>query len=427
MKGATAAVGLRQAAAMQAGEPGRLWLARLGWLLAALILFGLAVSFSATVYLNLALDRSPYIDFLDHAKFVAVGLAIAGAALLAASARGAKRWLRYAIPVAYVLSLGLVLAVRISPMGVTIDGARRWLDIGPLTFQPSELLKVALILYIAQWLCWWRKPKDSAAGCGAAPYPEAESTGITSLMRARIGPCRWPEMPKRCFPVILIPLGLTALQPDLGTTGVILAVSLITMALSGVRMRDFATLLGVLALIGSLGVLLSPGAYDYAHERLVTWLNPTADPDGDGFQITQSRGAIVSGGLFGRGYLRSEQKINRLPLSTKDFVYPVIVEELGLVGGVGVIFLFTCLGYIAIKLGQCCRDPFNQTVVAALGLAIALQALVNIATTVGTLPVSGITLPFFSGGGTSLVVSIFSFGMMAGLARQDLASQASRG
>lgn len=423
MKGNTLAAELRPDSVADSNEAGRIWLGRLGWLLLTLILFGLAVSFSSTVYLNLAQHKPIYADFLDHAKFILLGLAVAWLARTALSAGSeSQRWLRFVIPLAYIVSLALVLAVRVTPLGVTIDGAKRWLDLGPVSFQPSELLKISLILYLAQLLCWWRKPALPVDEAGSAERGWGFVEGSFRLMRE--GPCRWPEMPKRCLPAILIPLGLTALQPDLGSSGVILAVSLMTMALAGVRKRDIAVLLGILALAGTLGILLSPGAYDYAHERLVTWLNPTADPDGDGFQITQSRGAIVSGGLFGRGYLKSEQKINRLPLSTKDFVYPVIVEELGLVGGVAVIVLFASLGFIAIKLGQCCRDPFNQTVVAALGLAIALQAFINIGTTVGTLPVSGITLPFFSGGGTSLVISIFSFGLMAGFARQDLARQA---
>jgi cell division protein FtsW (lipid II flippase) len=158
----------------------------------------------------------------------------------------------------------------------------------------------------------------------------------------------------------------------------------------------------------------------------VTWLDPMADPDGDGFQITQSRGAIVYGGIFGRGYLKGEQKVNRLPLSTKDFIYPVMVEELGLVGGLAIIALFALVGFSAGQLARCCRDRFHRTVIAGLGLAVALQAFVNIGTTVGALPVSGITLPFFSGGGTSIVVSILCFGLMAGLAREELAPRAAR-
>jgi cell division protein FtsW len=149
-------------------------------------------------------------------------------------------------------------------------------------------------------------------------------------------------------------------------------------------------------------------------------LHPYENTDGDAYQITQSRGAIAAGGLWGAGYLKSDQKMNRLPLSTKDFVYPVMVEELGYVGGVLVIVMFLYLAWVGKNLALCCRDPFARTVIAALGFTICLQAFVNIGTTMGTLPLTGITLPFFSDGGTSLVVSLMALGFMYALARNEL-------
>jgi cell division protein FtsW len=226
-------------------------------------------------------------------------------------------------------------------------------------------------------------------------------------------------MPKRCLFFILAAAGLTAIQPDLGSTGVILGISVVTLLLAQVRFRDLALLFGTLALGGILVVAFAPGFYDYAHKRLTTWVNPTADNDSTAYQITQSRGALAVAGLWGKGYLKGEQKINRLPLSTKDFVYPVMVEELGLIGGIAILATFLYLGFVGIQLGLSCRDPFNQTAIAALGLAVTLQALVNIGTTLGTLPLSGLTLPFLSGGGTSLILSYFCIGLMAALGRSE--------
>jgi cell division protein FtsW len=167
---------------------------------------------------------------------------------------------------------------------------------------------------------------------------------------------------------------------------------------------------------------VAPGFYSYAEKRIETWMDPLANDDDTAYQLTQSRGAIAMGGVLGRGYLRGEQKMNRLPLSTKDFIYPVIVEELGGLGGVAVMALFLYLAFVGIRLGLASSDPFNQTVIPALGFSVALQAFVNIGTTLGTLPLSGLPLPFLSNGGTSLLVSIFSIGLMYALARAEVAA-----
>jgi cell division protein FtsW len=171
-----------------------------------------------------------------------------------------------------------------------------------------------------------------------------------------------------------------------------------------------------LVLVAGIVFVAVPNEYRYASQRLHTWLNPMESNDGAAYQITQARGALAVGGLWGRGFLESNQKMNRLPLSTKDFVYPVMVEELGFAGGVWIILLFVALAWAGLGLSRSCRDPFNQTAIAALGFTVCLQGLVNIGTTIGTLPLSGLTLPFFSEGGTSLVVSLLAVGTMAALA-----------
>ncbi len=181
----------------------------------------------------------------------------------------------------------------------------------------------------------------------------------------------------------------------------------------------------MLVLLGLTAAAVSPEHYSYAAKRVSTWLNPVDSEDGAAYQITQSQGALAGGGLLGRGYLKSEQKMNRLPLATKDFVFPVIVEELGYLGGLAVILGFLALAFASLRLSLCLRDPFARTVVCALGFTIWLQAFVNIGTTIGTLPLSGLTLPFFSEGGTSLVVCITAVGIMAGLALGELRESAS--
>jgi cell division protein FtsW len=429
------------------------WLNHAYVALGLLVCAGLMASFTSTVYYRLAKGYTPYGDFIEHLVFSFAGLCIAGlTSYLLTSTHPARRWLRVAIPIAFGLSLLLVALVRFSPLGVTEDGARRWLDIGIIKFQPSELLKISLVLYLSQLLCWWRRlrVKDDAPRprwdwrdfrqswkASLAHQEQEQAEKLETLERLLRGSRRppsfwqklglvresrpvWPELPKRCLLIILAALGLTAIQPDLGTTGVILGVSVLTCILAGVRWRDIAALMMILLFIGGAVMAVAPEFYSYAEERVETWLNPLANDDDTAYQLTQGRGAVAVGGLFGRGYLRSEQKMNRLPLSTKDFIYPIIVEELGFVGGIVIITLFLYLGYVGLQLGLACEDPFNQAAVPALALAVTLQALVNIGTTLGTLPLSGLPLPFLSNGGTSLLVSIFSIGLFIAFARTEL-------
>jgi cell division protein FtsW (lipid II flippase) len=429
--------------------------------LTLLIVAGLAASFTSTVYLQLALDRPPYKEFAQHLLYSLAGLALIPITCKVLEGGGkAKRWLRIAIPCAFILSLILVALVRFSPLGVADFGARRWLDLGFVKFQPSELLKISIVMYLGQLLCWWRRlpvgerSLAQSGGGGTPPLRQRSDSptfyrdrwqasiaiservaserlsGLERLLRpSKYGLLAWlklderpswPALPISCFLIILLAMGLTAIQPDLGTTGLILGVSVVTCILAGTRARDLLVLLAILIGLAGTMLIAAPGFYNYAEKRIETWLNPLANDDDTAYQITQGRGAVVVGGLFGRGFLRSEQKMNRLPLSTKDFVYPVIVEELGSIGGLTVMALFLYLAWAGLQLGLACRDPFNQTVIPALGLAIALQALVNIGTTLGTLPLSGLPLPFLSNGGTSLLVSIFSIGIMYALARAEL-------
>jgi cell division protein FtsW (lipid II flippase) len=465
------------------------WLSHLRWSLALLIIAGLAASFTSTVFEGLAKGYVyPYKQVIEHAAFSLAGLLVAWlATFILTRTQPAKRWLRIAIPLAFVISLILVALVRLSPLGESVYGARRWLDIGPVTFQPSELLKVCIVLYLGQLLCWWRRqPRGEGElsyaelrrGVGAGPVPardgsskmragrapaptqvtptearfrdnwrtslkltELEAAEKLSRLERLLTPSKrgpfawlqmstgteagatrplWPSLPPLCFLIILAAMGLTAIQPDLGTTGVILGVSVVTCLLAGTKARDLLVLLAILVGLGGTVMVVAPEFYNYAEERVQTWLDPLANDDDTAYQLTQGRGAVAVGGLLGRGFLKGEQKMNRLPLATKDFIYPVMVEELGSVGGVLILGLFLYLALCGMQLGLASRDPFNQTVIPALGFAVALQAFVNIGTTLGTLPLSGLPLPFLSNGGTSLLVSIFSIGLMYAFARTEL-------
>ncbi|MCC7478533.1 FtsW/RodA/SpoVE family cell cycle protein [bacterium] len=405
------------------------WLSRLYLVSALLLAFGVACSFSTTVFLHLAEGKPPYKEFIEHCVFMALGLgAVSGIMLLGRLIRPARRWLSWLVPAVWALSWLAVLAVAVTPLGVVVNGSRRWLDLGVVMFQPSELLKVSVVLYIAQLMCWYRLRRAVPAGSllqqNAAAGLQDAAAKLRSFRLMPAGRPVFPAMPPQALLIILLSAGLTALQPDLGTTSIILAGGVLTMLLATVRVKDLLVLGAILLLLVGAVFVVKPGKFDYAAERVQTWLNPRAAADAEGYQITQSRGAIAEGAtglgsLTGKGFLKSEQKMNRLPYSELEFVFPVMVEELGFLGGAAIIILFGALAFVALQLSRRCRDPFANVAIAALGYLIVIQAFVNIATTLGSFPLTGITLPFFSGGGTSLLVSMTALGLMAMLAAAE--------
>jgi cell division protein FtsW len=402
----------------------RLWLGRLAWISAALVIAGIATVFSTTVYLRIAQGLSPYREFERHLFFVAFACGLVLFLLLVGlKSRPIRRWARFVIPVVYAFSIALVALVKFSHFGRSHDGATMTLDFGFISFQPSELLKLTVVLYLAQLLCWWRDPAGAAAD-EVRPPVEGVWSWLKHLFSRRAHRAVWPELPRRCVLVLLLPVFLTVIQKDFGSASIILGVGVITLLLAGVEWRQLAASMALVAVLVSLIVFIKPDFVAHIRHRLDVYfallLNKSVDDNGGGYQITQSRGALALGGMFGRGYLKSEQKLNRLPVATEDFVYPIIVEEFGYAGGVGVMLLFLGLAWIGINLANACRDPFNRTVIAALGLALCIQAMVNIGTTIGTLPVTGLTLPFFSAGGTSIVVSILALGIMGALAISEM-------
>jgi len=182
--------------------------------------------------------------------------------------------------------------------------------------------------------------------------------------------------------------------------------------------RVLLFLAGLCAIV-LLAFAVVPDKFGYVSNRLSTWVHPMDNVNDASYQLTESRIAVLNGMFWGTGFGKGDQKMNRMPFSTNDFIYPVMVEELGSIGGVVIISLFLFMAFAAMKLSQHLKDPFKRTAVAALGFTICFQAFVNIGTTLGTLPVSGLTLPFFSAGGASLVTCLAAVGIMAGLAANE--------
>ncbi|MCB1186265.1 FtsW/RodA/SpoVE family cell cycle protein [bacterium] len=376
-----------------------------------LMLMGAAMVYSTTVYSNIAAGEAPYGDFIRHMMMMGIGVVLSLVGISAFVAFSPiRRWARFVIPVFFLVSLALVALVSLTDLGVSANGATRSIEVMGITFQSSELLKLFLILYLAQLLCWWRRQPEEIL--------KAQEQGrVLSSRRPS-----WPHAPLLAFLAIGAAAGFTVIQPDLGSTAIIVAASVITLFIAGISRMQKIAILATLVVLGLSVFYVAPYFVPYVSQRLETFRNPMENENAASFQITQSMGAIIDGGTAGRGYLRSEQKLNRLPFARTDFVFPIIIEELGLLGGIFVMGLFVALAWFSSELAGRCREPFHRTVAAAIGFTICLQAMVNIAVTTNVVPNSGLTLPFFSVGGTSLVVSMVSVSLIIAIGLAEVRS-----
>ncbi|MFZ9667094.1 MAG: rod shape-determining protein RodA [Steroidobacteraceae bacterium] len=303
-----------------------------------------------------------------------------GAALMLVLAQLRPGMLRRLTPWLYVI--GLVLLVIVDAIGYVGKGAQRWLDLGFIRFQPSELMKLAVPMTCA-WILRER------------PLPPDSRT--LALLAS----------------VILVPTALTIVQPDLGTGLLILMGGLIVLLLGGLQIR-YIVVLG----LGSIAAAIVGWYFlhDYQRQRVLTFLDPQADPLGSGYHIIQSVIAIGSGGIFGKGYLQGSQgQLEFLPERTTDFVFAVIGEELGLVGALVLIGLYVFVVLRAIFLASQMRDTFARLLSGSLAATFFVYVFINAGMVSGLLPVVGVPLPLVSYGGTSMVTLLAGFGMLMSL------------
>ena len=315
--------------------------------------------------------------FLKQAVFAALGLL----ALWGFSRLPAAFWYRMAWPL-YGLSIVLLLSVLL--FGQKVNGARRWLNIGGLQFQPSELAKFTLILLFARLTVEF--------GSGAKNFRQ----GVLGFGLALLG--------------ILVPL---ALEKHLSAIMLMGMVAVTMMFVAGTRMKWILGGIGAAGLFAVLYISLM----GYAGDRISAWLHPELDPSDTGYQILQSLYAIGSGGLWGLGFGKSRQKYLYLPFQYNDYIFPVICEEVGLVGALGLLLLFslTILRGYWIALGA--ADRFSTVLASGLITLIALQTVLNLSVVTNLLPSTGIALPFFSYGGTALAVNLGEMGILLGISR----------
>lgn len=310
------------------------------------------------------------------------GIIGGGAALFLLSNVYYRHWRRYAIYL-FILSLGAVLLV-FTPLGLSHGGATRWLDLGITTVQPSEFLKIGFVIYLATWL---------------------------SGMHGKIDDWRHGLAP---FAVITGSVGVVMLlQPDTDTFLIMAASGMAMFLASGARWRD----IGLIVLAGVLMLTVIALTRPYIMDRLTTFMDPEADPLGSGYQIQQSLIAIGSGGVTGRGFGQSIQKFEYLPEPTSDSIFAVYAEEFGFLGAtlliVGIVSL-TLRGY---RIATQARDIFGTLLVVGFMTILGAQAFLNIAAMVALAPLSGLPLPFISHGGTALMASLASLGIVLNVSK----------
>lgn len=279
----------------------------------------------------------------------------------------------------------LLVLVLIPGIGSIRNGSRSWFGIGGFGIQPSEFAKIGLIIYVAKYL-----------------------SSNSRYMQ---------DIKKGVLPVLLVIAAffvLIMLEPDFGTAMVIVLTLVVMIFISGVKVSFFVKI-GLVGLVGIVALII---VAPYRMLRIVAFLNPWSDPLGSGYQIIQSLYAIGPGGLLGQGFLQSRQKQFYLPEPQTDFIFSIISEEFGFLGILIITSFFAFIFYRIVKISLKCDDLFGKYLSFGLGIGIIIQALLNIAVVIGLLPVTGVTLPFFSYGGSSLLVSMASIGIILNISRK---------
>jgi len=349
-------------------------------LLALLLMGGLLTLFSATYYK--AVQKG---DALLEVKRQLIGIGLGAVLMLITSRIPYGFWRDSRVVVgALVVSFVLLILVIIPGIGVYLNGSRRWLNIAGMSFQPSEVAKIASVLYLASTLSY------------RAEQVERFWKGIVPLL----------IVPGLMFLLILE-------QPNLSTGGSVVIVAVLMMLLAGAKWGHL-TFMGIAGFcVGAVYAWIEP----YRRERLLSFRDPFAQMSDEGYQLAQSLIAIGSGGLFGRGLGRGRQKFSFLPYPESDFIFAIIGEDFGLFGCTVVILLFVAFAFAGMRIAVSCPDRYGCLLAAGLTAMICVQAALNIAVVIGVMPTTGLPLPFFSAGGTSISLLMASTGIILSVSR----------
>ena len=341
----------------------------------ALVAFGLVMVYSATSAAATLGGGDPNYYLKRQGIYALVGVV-----LLVVASRADFRRLRELAPALVLVSLVLCAAVLV--LSQPVNGARRWLVFGPATFQPSELAKLALAVWIAAHLAL-RKPPAKLSDLAR---PIGLLTGVFCA--------------------------LILLEPDLGTTISLVVMVGAVLLVSGV---GFPTLAGAGAIVLAVGVA-AIWIEDYRRERFLAFIDPWSDPQQSGFQTVQALIGLGSGGIFGEGLGEGVQKIFYLPEAHTDMIFAIVGEELGLLGTAAIVCAYAAFAYAGLRVALGCRDPFGKLLAAALTALVCGQAAINLAAVLALAPLTGIPLPFVSYGGSNLVVQLASVGILLNIA-----------
>jgi cell division protein FtsW len=345
----------------------------------ALLLIGMVMVFSASSGMSENRFGSPYLFFRKQLLWDAIGVLM----MLFTMRIDYHAWQRWALPLLIVSALGLAAVLVVGPV---VKGARRWIHMGPATFQPSELAKLALILWVASFL---------------------------DRHRSQI-----PQFRKGFIPP-LIAIGIICVlilrEPDLGTPLLLSAICLMLLYMAGAKLSHIVVTL----LVASAPLYYELFHVGYRQKRLTAFLNPWANSEGAGYQLTEALMAFGSGGIFGKGIGASQLKELALPDPHTDFIFPVIGEELGFIGAFGLVALFVLWGWRGWQTVRRAPDLFGQLLAAGITCWVLLQATINMAVSMGLLPTKGLPMPFVSFGGSSIVITLIAVGILLNISAQS--------
>ena len=358
------------------------------WLIAlilTLVMFGIVMVFSSSFAIGIQQESgNSYYFVIRQAIWALIGLS----GMTVAALVDYHYWRRFSLPGMIVILLLMAALVFIPGLGSggAEWGAKRWIGLGPLSFQPSEVAKIILVIYLADWLGQKGK-KIRNFSYGLIPF---------ALFLGAL-------------------IGLVMLQPDLGTATLMAAIGISVFLVAGADLLQ----LGALISLGSVSFMALALGSAYRRARILIFLNPDSDPLRTGYQLAQSRLALGSGGLFGLGLGASREKFTWLPAAQNDAIFAVIGEELGLIGCAFVLFLFVLLAWRGYRIATKAPDTFGSLIAVGIVTWIIFQAAINIGGITLTIPFTGIPLPFISYGGTALAVSLTAMGILLNISRQS--------
>jgi rod shape determining protein RodA len=343
---------------------------------AMLAAYGAVMIYSATASKQEDAGLDPALFLKRQLLFIGIGLA-----LLIGASLFDYRHLSTFSPIIYGLAL-VGLVVVLTPLGEVVQGARRWISLGPFQIQPSELAKLAVIMALGAFLAI-RKGEMNMLSVAAA-----------------------------CA-IVAVPVALIFLEPDLGTASVFLFVLMAMLLIGGAKLRHFGVLF-VVGVVAIAAVLQFGLLEDYQIDRITAFLDENPDVQSEGFQLTQSKIAIGSGGLEGKGFQteRTQTALDFIPEQHTDFIFTAVGEQLGFIGSATLLALFAFLIWRALRIAAIARDLFGTLLAGGIAAMWTFQLFVNVGMTMGIMPLTGITLPFISYGGSSLLINFIAAGLL---------------